>query len=91
MFKVVTDQTLKLQSTGPGQTSLGYIEPRPRKSPDGTPLLKDGKQELELVFTPLINYAVDVVPAAQAPKVELATKVPDALKKTSKVSKKKVN
>ncbi len=86
-FKVVTDQTLKLQSTGPGQTSLGYIEPRPRVV-DGTPLLKDGKPEMEMAFVPVLNYPVEI---AQPSKLELATSVPDALKKTSKVSRKKVN
>jgi hypothetical protein len=93
-FKVATDQTLKLQKTGDGQTSLGYVEARPKTTagPEGKPIPIIGENNqpaLEMVFVPLINYPVEIVAAAQAPKVELATKIPDALKKTSKVGKNK--
>jgi hypothetical protein len=82
-FKVLTNQTLKLQALGPGKTGLGYVEPRQRKSPDGTPLLKDGKPELEMAFQSFMEFPVDVV---LPKKIELAGSVPETLKASSKVS-----
>jgi hypothetical protein len=84
-FKVATDQTLKLQSVKdtPGITQLGVIEVRPKPKQEG---LVGQPDEMETIFIPLINYAVDIVAAK---KVELATEVPPALKKTSRVNKKK--
>jgi hypothetical protein len=59
------------------------IEVRPKPKQEG---LVGQPDEMETIFIPLINCAVDIVAAK---KVELATEVPPALKKTSRVNKKK--
>ena len=89
LFKVLTDQTLKLQQNPntPGVVSLGYIEARPRLGDGNVPLLKDGKPEMEVVFTPVINYPGNLT---QPQKIEIANDVPASLKKTSKVGKKRL-
>lgn len=80
-FKVCTDQTLQLLKTGEGVTSLGYVEQHEKKSPDGVALVP---AEYENGFVPLLNFAVDIVAAKQAPKVELAESVPPSLTKKSR-------
>ena len=88
-FKAATAETLQLRQIDPKVAALGIVEAKPKKSEDGTPLLTpDGKPELESIYTPLINYPVVLQKVEEAPKVELATEVPPALKRTAKVRKK---
>lgn len=87
-FLATDPQHLQLRQLEPGKAALGVLIPRQKKSPDGTPLVgSDGKPEFESAFVPIIHYPMNIS-TPQTPKVELATDVPQSLKKSSRVSRK---
>ncbi len=86
-FRVCTAEQLQLRQVSDGVAALGFVEPRQKRSDDGTTLLgPDGKPELEGVFVPVINYAINLVKPEEKPKIELAESVPASLTKKAKKS-----
>lgn len=82
-FIAVGPDRLQIRQLEPGKAALGALVDQPKKSEDGTPVIG----ETVTTFVPLINYAMDIAAATKpvdAPKVELATSVPPALKAKGK-------
>lgn len=76
-FKVVSDLTMKLKDNNDGTISLGYWEMQiPQTNP---PTI--GAKPVQ-TFVPLISYPGKYVPVD---KIEVASSVPDNLKKTSAI------
>lgn len=76
-FKVATAESLQLRQIEDGVAALGISETVPKLAEDGTPLVG----ETQTVFTPLVNYAINLVKPEETPKVELATQMPKRARK----------
>jgi hypothetical protein len=81
----VTPEQLQLRPIAPGQSALGVNLTVPIRNDDGTPKLDaDGRVQTTISYYPLVNYAVDIVPASAPTPEAPAVPAPKPTRKPRK-------